>query len=61
MKRLHLPALGGLLVSLAGLAAHPEVLALLPEKAALAVSVIGAAWQAYTRGITKGDVREVPR
>lgn len=53
LKRIRLPALGGLLVSLGGLAAHPEILGLLPEKAAILVSVIGAAIQAYTKAIAR--------
>ncbi len=53
LKRIRLPALGGVLVSVGGLLAHPEILNFLPEKWAVAVSAVGIAIQAVTKAITR--------
>lgn len=51
--RFNLQAILALLVSIGGLTAHPEVMGLLPEKWALAVTIIGIIAQAFTQQVAR--------
>jgi hypothetical protein len=53
IKRIRLPALGGILVSVGGLLSHPEILNLLPEKWALVASASGILIQAVTKALVR--------
>ena len=49
------PAVLGVVISIGGLASHPEILALLPEKAAVIVSAVGVVIQALTKPIIREE------
>lgn len=60
-KKFHLAGVFGAVTTLSGLLALPEVANLLPGEWAAAVIAVGAAIQAVTRAVHKGDVRELPK
>jgi hypothetical protein len=53
-------ALASALVTVAGVIASPAVLALLPAKAAVAVSFIGVACQAITKPVARAEHERIP-
>lgn len=53
--KIHFPALGGLLTTIVGLAGSPLVSGVIPAHWAAAVVAVGAAVQAVTQAIHKGD------
>lgn len=53
MKRIHWPAVLSALITVAGIATSPAVLALLPLKAAAIVTAVGAVLQSVTNGVQK--------
>lgn len=61
LKKLHLAGVIGLVTTVVGVVADPQVMALLPKKTALAVALAGAVIQAVTRAVHKGDVEEVKK
>lgn len=64
-KKLHLAGVVGALTTLGGLAAAVEKIPALTEttvgRVATAIVAIGAAIQAVTRAVHKGDVVELPK
>ena len=56
--RIHWPAVVSALVTFAGIASSPAILALLPAKTALIVTAAGAVCQAVTKSVTKTDVSQ---
>lgn len=53
--KLHLPALGGLLTTIVGLAGSPLVSNVIPAHWAAAIVAVGAAVQAVTKAIQHQD------
>jgi hypothetical protein len=60
-RRVHWSGVVGLLTTVCGVLASPEVAGVLPRNVSLAVVFLGAGIQAITRAVHKGDVREIPK
>ncbi len=60
-QKIHWAALGSVAVTLAGVAASPAVMGVLPPKVAAGVIIGGAVLQAVTKPVQSGDQQLVPK